>query len=70
MLSAFVLCEFGFGRQMSQDELSTVNMARQTTSLGGGTYKDTTAAMEILGITRKSKFERVALLEILVHWYQ
>jgi hypothetical protein len=45
MLSAFVSREFGFGRQMSQDELAAVNMARQKTALGGGTYKDLTAAM-------------------------
>ncbi len=38
---------------MSQDELAAVNMARQTTALGGGTYKDSTAAMEILGTVRK-----------------
>ncbi|KAI2509601.1 hypothetical protein MHU86_4862 [Fragilaria crotonensis] len=30
MLSAFVSREFGFGRQMTEDELQRVNMARQT----------------------------------------
>ncbi|KAI2504914.1 hypothetical protein MHU86_9523 [Fragilaria crotonensis] len=53
MLSAFVSREFGFGRQMTEDELQRVNMARQTAALGGGNYLDTTAAMEILGTTRK-----------------
>ncbi len=53
MLSAFVLREFGFGRQMTDDELQTVNTARQTAALGSGTYTDTTAAIEILGTTRK-----------------
>jgi hypothetical protein len=38
---------------MSQDEFAAVNTARQTTALGGGTYKDSTAAMEILGTMRK-----------------
>jgi hypothetical protein len=53
MLSAFVSREFGFGRQMTEDELAEVNMRRQTTALGSGTYRDTIAAMEILGTMRK-----------------
>ena len=52
MLSAFVSREFGFGRQMTDNELQTVNMARQTTAFG--TYTDTAAAMEILGTTKKA----------------
>ena len=53
MLSAFVSREFGFGRLMTEEELAQVNLRRQTTALGGGSYRDTTAAMEILGTTRK-----------------
>ena len=53
MLSAFVSREFGFGRLMTEDKLAQVNMRRQTTALGCGSYRDTTAAMEILGTTRE-----------------
>lgn len=67
MLSAFVSHEFGFGRKMTEDELAKVNMARQMTALGGGSYRDTTTAMEI----KKAEFERVSFSEIvLVHWHQ
>ncbi|KAI2489698.1 hypothetical protein MHU86_24887 [Fragilaria crotonensis] len=66
MLSAFVSHEFGFGRKMTADELAKVNMARQMTALGGGSYRDTTTAMEI----KKAEFERVSFSEILVHWHQ
>ena len=38
---------------MTEEQLAQVNMRRQTTALGGGTYCDTTAAMEISGTTRK-----------------
>ncbi len=65
LLSAFVSREFGFGRQMSQDELAAVNMARQTTALGGGTYKDSTAAIEILGTTRKPNLKESPFVKYL-----
>ena len=45
MLSAFVSREFGFGRDLSEDELVRINTARRGI---GKTYIDTQAAMEIL----------------------
>jgi hypothetical protein len=53
MLSAFVSRELGFGRLMTGEEFAQVNMRQQTTSLGGGSFQDTTAVMKILGTTRK-----------------
>ena len=50
MLSAFVAREFGFGRQMTAEELAKVNEQRQGM---GTTYIEMEAAMEILS-TRKT----------------
>ena len=50
MLSAFVSREFGFGRDLSEDELVRINTARRGI---GKTYIDTQAAMEILKLTDK-----------------
>ena len=65
MLSAFVSREFGFGRLMTEDELAQVNMRRQTTALGGGSYQDTTAVMEILGTTRKPMLRELPFVKSL-----
>jgi hypothetical protein len=50
MLSAFVSREFGFGRELSADELVRINTARRG---GVRTYIDTQAALEILKATQK-----------------
>jgi hypothetical protein len=50
MLSAFVSREFGFGRELSEDELVRVNTARRGIDK---TYIDSQAAMEILKATHK-----------------
>ncbi|KAI2493984.1 hypothetical protein MHU86_20558 [Fragilaria crotonensis] len=50
MLSAFVSREFGFGRDLSADELVKINAARRG---GDRTYIDTQAALEILKSTKK-----------------
>ena len=50
MLSAFVSREFGFGRELSADELVRVNTARRGIDK---TYIDIQAAMEILKSTHK-----------------
>ena len=50
MLSAFVSREFGFGRELSADELVKINTARRG---GDRTYIDTQAALEILKSTQK-----------------
>ncbi len=50
MLSAFVLREFGFRRELSADELVLINAARRG---GGRTYIDSQAALEILNSTQK-----------------
>ena len=49
MLSAFVSREFGFGRDLSEDELAKVNHEQRI----GKTYIDTQAAVEVLKTTRK-----------------
>ena len=52
MLSAFVSRDFGFGRQLTDMELESINNARRTKN--GGTYTDQHAAMEILGTIVKA----------------
>ena len=49
MLSAFVSREFGFGRDLSEDELAKINHEQRI----GKTYIDTQAAMEVLKTTEK-----------------
>jgi hypothetical protein len=51
MLSDFVSREFGFGQQMTEEELERVNSKRRAT---GSTYIDTQAAMEINGTVNKA----------------
>jgi hypothetical protein len=50
MLSAFVSREFGFGRELSEDELARINAARRGRER---TYIDSQAALEILKSTQK-----------------
>ena len=49
MLSAFISREFGFGRQLSDDELAKINEEQRI----GKTYIDTQAALEVLKTTQK-----------------
>ena len=49
MLSAFVSREFGFGRDLSDNELAKINHEKRI----GKTYIDTEAALEVLKTTQK-----------------
>ncbi|KAI2497747.1 hypothetical protein MHU86_16742 [Fragilaria crotonensis] len=49
MLSAFVSREFGFGRDLSEDELAKINEQQRI----GKTYIDSQAAVEVLKTTQK-----------------
>ena len=62
MLSAFVSREFGFGRDLSEDELVQINTARRGI---GKTYINTQAAMEILKSTDKPILTESPLIKYL-----
>jgi hypothetical protein len=62
MLSAFVSREFGFGRVLTDDELTRINAERRSL---GATYTDTRAAMEILGTTFKSPLNESPFIKYL-----